>query len=374
MKLLIQKEDLLYAVGAVERAVSGKNTLPVLSGILISAADNQARFRATDLEMAMECVVNAEVIEAGEAVAPGRKFSAMARLLPGGGVTLESSGETLRVSYTGGRQNLPCFAADEFPVLPARSGELEGAIPVRVFRRMARQVGVAAAADEVRPVFTGVYTELRPDSLLMVATDTHRLAKGMGPWQGGGEANLIIPNRTVQEVARLAGNDDDEIMLLASKNQAYFTFANLTVTSRLIVGQYPDYRQVIPDEGLYQSELVVGRQALIEVLERAALLVREASRSRGNVVRLTLEENELAISAEAPDEGALREALPAAISGERIAIHYNARYLLDALKVIEEERVRIRLTGPSTPGLILPDTEAADPNYLYLLLPVRVTR
>lgn len=376
MKFHIEKEDLLFAVSTVERAVSGKNTLPALGAILVEAKAGQVCFRATDLELAMETVVNAQVEEEGVAAAPGKRFAAICRLLPSGTVELSCQGQSLRVDYRGGSQNLPCYPAEEFPILPSREGELQGMIPAAAFRRLTRQVGIAASGEEVRPVFTGVYTELGPEEMVLVATDSHRLALGRGQWQGNGQRSLLIPNRTMQEVARLALGEETAIRFTAGKSQVFFEFANIAVTSRLIVGQYPDYRQVIPEEERYCSEVILSRQQFSEVLERAGLIARETGRGRGSVARLELGEEEIVISAEVPDEGRLQEALAAAVSGQRLVVNFNVRYLLDALKAIEEEQIRLRLTGSATPALILPvnDDPAISQDYLYLLLPVRMTR
>lgn len=379
MRFTIQKEDLLYAVNAVERATSGKNTLPVLSGIMICARQGAVSFRATDLELAIECVVPAEISEEGEAVTPGRKFSALVRLLPAGEITLsQEKNAQLRIDYQGAYAFVPCFPPEEFPVLPARDGATQGSIPVRLFRRMVRQVSIAAAQDEVRPVFTGIYTELSAGKITMVATDTHRLARAVAAWQGEGALSLNIPARTMQEVARLAVNEDDTILITASENQIYFSFANLTVTSRVIVGQYPDYNQVIPPEENFVCHALLDRQRLADALERAALISRESGRGRGNVAQLELKDDLLALFAQAADEGALSENIAVSMSGEEMVVNYNVRYLLDVLKVIEEAQIMLHLTGPITPGVIMPESggEAADmiESYLYLLLPVRISR
>ena len=376
MKIIFQKEDLLYAVAAVERAVSNKNTLPVLGGILISAQNGKVCFRATDLDLAMECVIQAEILEEGECVAPGRKLSAISRLLPGGSITLFSDGDKLNLDYTIGSQTLLCFPAEEFPVLPAWEGEIEGSIPVRVFRRLVRQVGIAAATDEVRPVFTGVFTELHENEIVMVATDTHRLAIGRGVWYGNGESTLLIPNRTLQEAARLAVNEDDQITIAVGKNQVYFSYANLTFTSRVIVGQYPDYKQVLPADDLFQTTVIADRRQFGEVLERAALISRETGRGKGSAVRLEIAENRLEVAAEVPDEGMIHEDVAVTTSGDAMTVNFNARYLLDVLKVVDEERILLQLTGSSTPGVLFPDQgeDKEETDYLYLLLPIRVNR
>lgn len=379
MKLNLQKDDLLYATSAVARAVSNKNTLPILSGILLQApADMPGKLvlSATDLEMAMECVIDAEVTESGQVVAPGRYLLDLVRHLPDGPISLTSQGtEELCLSYEQSEINIRCFDPEEFPALPTAEGDLHGQIPVALFRRMVKQVSVAAATDEVRPLFTGVLIELNGQELVMVASDTHRLALAVGGWQGEGEARIIIPCRTMLEIARLASGDEGVIEITASRNQAYFKLDNIVFASRVISGQYPDYHQVLPAVGLYTSHTVIQRDKLTEALERASLLSRETARGKANIVCLHWREEGLLLTAESPDVGHIHEELPATLDGAEVKVNYNARYLLDALKVIDEETVAFHLTGETTPGIILPGNEAQEQSaYTYLVLPVRVSR
>ena len=376
MRIELDRDDLVYAVSAVERAVSAKNTIPALGGVLISAKDDRICFRATDLELAMECVVPGRILEEGEVVTLGRRFSAVVRLLPAGDVTLSGDALHLELEYAGGHQGLPCMASEEFPLLPQAEGDIQGSIPVREFRRLARQAGIAAASDEVRPIFAGVLTELAPGEITMVATDTHRLTCAKGSWQGSGEGSLLIPNRTMQEVARLAVNDDDNIIITGGKSQVFFSFANLTFTSRLIMGQFPNYRDVIPAEDSFPIRLFADRVQLTQALERASLVSRETGRGRGSVVRFDIDDNELIISAQVPDEGTIREKVACTSGGGMLTVNFNARYLLDMLKVVEEDMIEMRLSGPASPSVLLPDMskeEDGSGSYLYLLLPVRVS-
>jgi len=374
MKITIQKEDLLYAVNATERAVSGKNTLPILNSILLSAEAGRAVFRATDMELAVECAVNAETEVSGSIATPGKKLAQLARLLPNGPVELQSgeSGQQLELRYQQSEACVPLMPPEEFPLLP-EPGENDGCfrIAAPALRRLIRQVSIAAAADELRPVFTGVLMIFAPDSLEMVATDTHRLARGRGAAFGQSQAKLLLPGRVLQEVARLAVNDDEDVLIHTGQNQAFFSFANLTFASRLIVGQYPDYQQVIPKEELFVTELVTDKRSFMDSLERAALISHNASQ-KNNTVCLSIAEHSFRVSAETPDEGRINEELPAVVGGQQFSINYNVKYLLDAMKVIDSEQVRLRFTGPNTPGVILPEGE--EQQYLYLLLPIRVGR
>ncbi len=371
MKFRIEKDDLLYAVSAVEKAVSGKNTLPVLSGIYLEAKDNQICFRATDLELAIECRIHAQVEEEGVLVAPGRKLSALVRLLPRAEITLSSKDMNLDVIYPGSSVQLPCYPPEDFPMLPKMNGQSSGLLPAAQFRRMVKQVSIAAAQDEVRPVFAGIYTEIDGDNIVFVATDTHRLAKAQGKWQGEGKTHLNIPSRVLQEVCRLAQNDDDMIQMSFSDSQVFFSFGDLLFTSRLIMGQYPDYRQVIPAENLFCTGLTLAKRPFGEALERAALIAGQSG-NKANTVRLELKENSLHLCAEVPDQGRIDEEIPAEIQGETFTIGYNVKYLLDVLKILDTDSIQMRLTGMNTPGIIT--AAESDEDYLYLLLPVRMSR
>ena len=379
MKLTIQKEDLLYAVNAVGRAISNKNTLPILSGIMLEAPEDlpgKLVLRGTDLDLAMECLIDAEVEKTGKMVAPGRYFQELVRHLPEGPVTLSSENtEEMRLIYEQSEIAIRCFDPEEFPALPTAEGNIKGQIAVSTFRRMVKQVSIAAATEEVRPLFTGILVELAGDELVMVASDTHRLAIAVGGWQGEstGDAKLTLPCRTMQEIARLALNDEGIVEIIASRNQAYFRLENLTFASRVIAGQYPDYHQVLPASDLYICHTVIQRDKLTEALERAALLSRDTARGKANIVCLKWGEQGLLLTAEAPEVGNIHEELPATLEGEQIESSYNARYLLDALKVMEGENVAFHLTGESTPGIILPDGAVQEQSpYTYLVLPIRM--
>ena len=381
MKLIIQKNDLLYAVNAVSRAISNKNTFPILGGIMMVAPEDlpgKLVLSGTDLEMAIECLIDAEIEEYGKIVVPGRYLQELVRHLPDGPITFSSDNVfELCLSYEQSEVAIRCFDPEEFPVLPTAEGNIRGKVAVSTFRRMVKQVSIAAATDEVRPLFTGILIELANSKLIMVASDTHRLAIGEGIWQGetSGEAKLVLPCRTMQEIARLSVSDEGMIEIVASRNQAYFRLENITFATRVISGQYPDYHQVLPANGLYCCHTTIQREKLMESLERASLLSRDAARGKANIVCLNWREEGLLLTAESPEVGHIYEELSASLSGEQIEASYNARYLLDALKVMDDDQVSFHLTGGSTPGIILPEgVEQEQSPYTYLVLPVRLSK
>ena len=180
----------------------------------------------------------------------------------------------------------------------------------------------------------------------------------------------------MQEVARLAANDDDNIHITVSKSQVFFGFANLQIASRLIMGQFPDYRQVIPGDETFISRICVSRTALIESLELASVVSREISKGRGSIICLTLEEDKINLYSSSQDEGTFDENVSALVEGEKLELNYNARYLLDVLRVMDDERIELRLTGANTPGIIQADVEdkTDKDRFLYLILPVRINK
>ena len=373
MRINCQKEDLLYGVQAVAKGISGKNTLPILGGIVIEATKEKVVLKATDLEMAIECIINAEVEEEGTVVVPGKYFNELVRYLPAGLILLYSTEkEHLEVKYEKSQLFVNCFDPEEFPALPVFKGEISGLISPMVFRRLIRQVSIAAANDEVRPIFAGLLIETTAEQITMVATDTHRLAIGKGGWQGKNNATFLLPSRTLQEIARLAVNDDEMIKIVHNENQVYFCFGNITFFSRIISGQYPEYRQVLPSENLYITKAYINKNKLLDSLERASLLGRDANRSKGSIVKLALIDNLLTVSADVPDTGRIKEEIEINIEGKNLEASYNSKYLIEALKAIDDDTIIMQLTGTSTPGIIMPNENKEDSSYTYLILPIRV--
>lgn len=370
MKVHCQKEDLFAGVQAALRAISGKNTLPILGGILLTAADGRLTFQSTDLELAVEMTLKADIEEEGRVLVPGKYFADLVRYLPGGYVSLAAEdGRCLQVDYDGSSTMLNCYDADEFPVFPQVEPQVTGTIDPALFRKMTKRVVIAAASDELRPLFTGVYCKFSPDELLMVATDTYRLALTKGSWQGDGSTELVIPGRIMQEIARLTGDSEEPLLISCGKSQAFFACGNITLISRLIGGSYPDYRNVFPREEDFNWHILVNRQRFLEGLERASILPQGGSANKSQIVTLTWEEDKMVISSIDPELGKIEENLACEMEGESLTASYNTRYLLDAMKVMDGEQIRLRLIGAINPGVMSPEE---DENYQYLILPLRM--
>ncbi len=373
MKVSCHVEDLLYGSQTVGRAVSNKNTLPILSGIMMQAQGNDLILRATDLEMAIECHIPAMVQEEGAVVIPGKNFLDLIRCFDEGDVDLTSEQDSFDLSISFGASNTKFRGMDvlEFPALPPVSGEISGSIAAPIFRDLVKQIAFAAATDEVRPVFSGVLMDITEDRFVMVATDTHRLAKTEGSWQTDGEkdsnAKVIIPARTMMELARLADDDNEKVQMKIGKNQIIFQIGSIVFVSRLINGQYPPYRDVIPKDSAFHSFAKIDTKRFRQEMERASVFAR----SGNNLVKFIFSENSLQIMAAGQDIGEFKSRFNIDYQGEELSIAYNIRYIMDILKIMDSEQFMMKLTGPMTPAVIIPEKEENE--YLYLLLPVRIS-
>lgn len=366
MKIICTKSDLVYGVHTVQRAVSTKNTMPILDGILIEANNDKIIFKATNLEIGIICSINAETIETGSIVLPSRYFGELVKKLPDIPIHIETNeNHTANITYGESSTSINGYDPEEFPVLPHISSNKLIKIPGDLFKNMVKQVVIAISRDEARPIFTGILTDIGTNGVKLIGTDTHRLAYRSNTIQTKLEMKEIIPGKTLAEVSKLIENEEP-VSISFDQNQVLFQTENISIISRIINGQFPDYNQVIPSN--YTTNVRIDTKAFLQALERASLLVRENSQDKANVIKLSISGNHLTINSNAPDVGKLHEKIPAFIEGEDIKISFNSRYLLDVLKVIEDEEIYLQLTGSLSPGIIKPVNQD---NYLHLILPIR---
>lgn len=367
MKFTASRQDLLDSLLVASRAVSTRAALPALSGILITAEAGAVTFRATDMELGVECSPNADVSGEGSAILPGRLLVEIARSLPDGNVTLELRDAEHDVEITAGPSSfhLRTLPAEDFPSFPEPEGDpIE--LPPDALRETISRVARAASKDEARPVLTGVLVTAGEGKLTMVATDSYRLAVKQTDLDSNGaspELEANVPARALRELARLTeASDDEPVKIWITRNQAIFRFAGVALNSRLIDGQFPNHRQLLPSS--FEHEVRVPRAELLEVTRRVSQLAQ-----RNAALRLAFAEGELVVSTETPDLGDAREAMPVQFSGEPIEIGFNPEFVRDGLESIEDEDIVIKLISPLRPGLLEP-AEASD--FSYLVMPIRL--
>lgn len=365
MKILCSKDNLMHGVNVVQRAVSSKNPLPILSGILFRTEENQLILTATDLEIGIECRIPVTVVQPGSIVLPAKYVTELVRKLPDTKIEVVTDAENLVASIKYGQSQLEIkgLPAEEYPLLPDIESSNKIQIVGDIFKNMIRQVGFATSTDANRPIFTGVLIELADNQISMVATNTHRLtwAQRNAVYTGSEKSTIIVPVKTLNEVSKLIG-DDEELTIYITSNQVLFQIKDIRVISRLIDGQFPNYHQVIPQG--YKTRIRIKTSELANSADRAALMAREGS----NIIKLSIQGHVMEITSNSPDFGKIHEELPILLEGEETQIAFNSKYLLDVLKIIDTEEIFMDLTGSLSPGIIRPaDTD----NYLCLILPLR---
>lgn len=377
MKITIERNALLAAIQNVQRAVSSKTTIPVLTGIKMTAGKDFIRVTATDLETGIETTLPAhmdgeqvaQIAEEGSIVLSARYFSEIVRKLPESTVGMEVQQNYLTVIRSESSEfSLHGLHADEFPRLPEVAGNQAFSIPAVVLKDMIRQTVPAVSTEEIRPVLTGVEASLQSGRLRFVATDSHRLAQRIAAVEGPDGLTIedvIIPGKSLSELGRLLPDNDSLVDVMIADNQILFKFENTKFYSRLIDGQYPDTSRIIPT--VFKTRIRVGTKAFLDAVERAALIARD---NDNNVVRFSIKPDFCEISSNSANIGKVSEMLQVSeFGGEELLIAFNAKYLMDALRVVDGEEVEVDFTGSVSPFLL---RQPDDPDYLHLILPVRI--
>jgi DNA polymerase-3 subunit beta len=368
MKTTAPRDNLFSALQLASRAVSSRTSLPSLGGIMLAAEEGSLILRATDMEMGIALrVEDAQVQLPGSQLLPGRLLVDVVRSLPPGDVTLEARGEQRDVEISAGtaRFHLRTLPAEDFPRLPEM--ENHGAkLPGQALAESIERVARAASRDEVRPILTGVLVQAEGSRLTMVATDSYRLSvkhtQLEQPLPEPIEAN--IPARALRELSRvITSGRGEEVELALSRNQIVFRLDGVTLSSRLIEGQFPSWRQLIPET--FEHEVRLPREELLEVARRVGQLAQKNA-----PLRLEFQEGELTVAAETPDVGDASEALPAPYSGEPLTIAFNPTFLIDGIESIESEELVLHLSSPLRPGLLRPAGDEDD--FSYLVMPIRL--
>ncbi len=367
MKLSVPRDSLSSALQLVGRAVSTRGTLPSLGGILLKAGDGELILRATDMELSLtRSLTDAKAEQEGSVLLPGRLLADVVRSLPPGEVSLELRGEQrdVEISAGGARFHLRTLAAEDFPRLPELEGETVR-LPAGPLAATIDLVARAASRDEVRPILTGALVQADGTRLTMVATDSYRLSvkhtELESPVTQALDAN--VPARALRELARIIaaeGSEDVEIAL--QRNQAVFNTAGVLLSSRLIDGQFPSWRQLIPES--FEHEVRLPREELLEITRRISQLAQ-----RNAPLRLAFAEGELTVAAETPDIGDAAEGMPAPYSGEPLEIAFNPQYLVEGVESVATDEVSIQFSSPLRPGLLRP---VDGDDFSYLVMPIRL--
>ncbi|RYG73391.1 DNA polymerase III subunit beta [Lentibacillus lipolyticus] len=376
MKFVIQRDQLISSVQDVMKAISSKAAIPILTGMKIDAKPDGITLTGSDSDISIEShipaeedgIVHAEQIEEGSIVVQARYFPDIIRKLPEKTVEIEAD-ESLNVTIRSGKAvfNLNGQDADEYPKLPKLQTDDSFEIQSDLLKSLIKQTGFAVSTMETRPILTGVNVKIEEETLHFTATDSHRLASRTVPINDvhGQFSSIVVPGKSLNELYKILDDKGDKVEINVTSNQILFRTKHLQFLSRLLDGNYPETSRLIPEKS--QTKLHVKTKELIDTIDRASLLARD---ERNNVVKLTTKDNRLLqITSNSPEVGQVAEEVSVqSMEGEDLKISFSSKYMLDALKAIENDEVMIEFTGAMRPFIIKPAN--GDP-ILQLILPVR---
>ncbi len=363
MKIACSKDELTQKLGIVSRGVSARTAVQILTGILLRAEGGTLTVASTDMELSLRTSLEAQVEGEGAVVVPGRLLLDLARLLPESDVSIEHRAEESAVQITCGSAayRLNTYAADDFPRLSELAASALHTVESEALLETIARVSRSASRDESRPVLTGILVRFEPGKLVMAATDSYRLSVKETVLENDlPELEAIVPARALGELARIA-QGADEIQLGVDENHVFFTTDGAWLTTRRIDGQFPNYKQLIPEA--FEYEVTLPREELLDVVRRVGVMAQ-----RNSPLRLRFAEGELTVSAQTQDVGEARESIPAAFAGEPLEIGFNAEFLRDGIESVAGDEVQLRLISPLRPAVM----QAGGDAFSYLIMPIRL--
>lgn len=362
MKLQVTQENLNRALGTVARVANSRNTLPILSNILVRTASNRLSIAATNLDIAITHYIGAKVSDEGSVTVPARLMQDFVSSLPAGVIELDLEETKLHITTDQYKSVVNGIAADDFPVMPAIADGKSWTIPGAVLKKSLQQVVMAASSDESRPVLTGVLLQTVDSELYMAATDSYRLAeKKLGT--NDQDVQLLVPVTAMQDLLRILSDFDDDVKVTHDDQQVLFQVGDVDLVARLIDGKYPDYRKLIPSN--FSTEAVVKRGDLLNVTKVSSLFARESAGS----ITINVDEaaGTLSIHSIASQLGENTATAEGKITGSG-QITLNSRYLLDALHALDGEEVRFCFNGKLEPTLLKDPTKD---DYTHIIMPLK---
>ena len=363
MKLSINQSELLNALSIVQKGITSRSTLPVLSGIFVQAKGDGVTFQTTDLELSIQYSTSALVEEEGQTVLPGKLVVDIVKNLPDAAVHIDTNDDSAIISCETSSFSIRCLNPLDFPGFPKVATDQQISIPFDTFSAMVRKVCRVVSRDESRAILTGVLIEVEDQKLKMVATDSYRLAVTETPIEGiTDDFSAVLAGTFVSDLSGLPKTGSD-IQLALAENQIIVSYAGTVFVNRRIEGRYPNYKQLIPNS--YETRCLVERSALSSAVKRASLLERSGSQVRLDInvasqtIQLTTNQ----------DVGSTQEIVKAEIEGADVEIGFNSHYVNKGLSVMDSGTVSLEIQGSLKPGIM---KGAGDENYLYLVMPVRL--
>jgi DNA polymerase III subunit beta len=366
MKLSVARSELLDALSVVGKGMSARSTLPILSGILISATGGEIQLQATDLEVSVRRSCPALVEREGSVVVPGRLLTEIVRNLPEAAVTLETDGDTAHVHCQHSSFTVRTLNANDFPKFPEVVVDKTITLPANVMSAAVRRVSKSVSRDETRATLTGILVVVEGVSLRMVSTDSYRLAMSevLLEESAAEGVEVVVPGKALDEVTRLASGSDP-VTIGLSDNQILFEFGQTTFVTRRIEGNFPNYKQIIPKDSATYVE--ISGDELAAAVKRVSLMALHNSPIK---IAVNVADQTLSLSAATQDVGDASEDLMVKTEGSDVGIAFNHSFLMDGLSSAGSELIRLEIKDAEKPGLI---KSVGEEGFLYVLMPVRTT-
>lgn len=366
MRFKTNKKAFVDAIAISIRAVSTKQNTPILSGIYIITSNNMIELQSTDYELGLIVKIEADIEEEGKVILSGKYLSEVSRKLPGDTVEFDynASERIAHISSAGSNYRLLSMTG-EFPEVERLQNDVSINIKDNELLTMIKKTTFSAATDELRPVFTGCFFDITDDTLTMVATNTHRLALNkMTINNSGNNMRAIIPARALNELLHSVKDDNEcEITISHSNNQVSFAFQNIYMITRIIEGEYPDYRRVIPTES--KTIITADKNMFASAIDRVSLISRY---HEFHTINFNIAQNNIHILSNNPDIGKAEEDVPVQTEGDDLSISFNVQYLLDVLKIVESDNIKMYFNTNLSPMKL---EEVDNPDFSYIVTPVR---
>lgn len=363
MNFSCTKQDLMEAINTVQKAVMSKATMPILEGIYIEA-DDCLKLVGNCFDMGIECSVNSDIKEKGSIVLNSRMFGDIVRRLPDSEIFIEVKDNFIVVIECNNSYfEIKGLSSEGYPMLPQVEEEKKISVPQSSFRDMIRKTMYAISNDENKKILTGSLLEVNDGDLTMVSLDGFRLAVAKAIIKEDVSFSAVIPGKNLSEIYKILAQTDDEVKITLSKNQALFEFDKCRIISKLLDGEYMNYKSFIPEQ--FETKIETNVKEMTESIERASLITNDDIRYP---VRFIIDDDKMLVTSNT-ELGISKEQIDVNIDGNNMTIGFNPRYLLDSLKVIDDEKVEISFSSSVGPSVIKP---IQSDKFIFMILPVRV--
>ncbi len=364
MKFICEKSKLQEVISTAQKAVTGKSTMTILEGILLIARNNELTLIGSDIDLSVETKIQADILEEGSIVVDSKLFGELIKKLPNSEVQVNTiENNSLEILCEKSKAVLKYMNSDEFPMLPKINENMLLTIPQKILKNMIKGTIFATAQDEIRPILTGVKFEIDNGKLNLVALDGLRLALRSEAVENDNTISAVIPGKTLSEVSKILEDSEENVNITFTPNHILFNLGNTKIISRLLEGEFINYKSIIPDE--YNLKVTLKRNEFYDCIERASLMAKEGNT---NLVKLDIQDDVMIITSDS-QLGKAREELNVIMQGDPLKIAFNARFVIDVLKIMDEEEIILEFTSSVSPCIVRNKNKD---NCTYLVLPVRV--